>query len=181
MHPPQHIVDELQRLHKWVRLGWMGFDRTGPEDELNKGTFVLLQLYHQRDLFRSCEGLFLNRGPIFGKRYDPLQRFPIMKARIHPKDVFSGKVVHLLKYMMKPIRQRVIESALAKGKDYDRQVSELGGEMGEYMYWRANKFDSPRDRTRTKDDVTAEDKAVLRGERKKDLTTAFLPPKGSYV
>ena len=92
MEAPRWITEELYKLHKEARLGWAGVDR-GPDDDLNKGKFALIQLYHVRDAARTFYGDFWgDRGPIFGRSYDRLQKVPILLSLIEPAYVFSGRV-----------------------------------------------------------------------------------------
>jgi hypothetical protein len=185
MHAPEYICKEIERIHKRARLAWFGQDRKSDEEPLNKGTFILIQLMHWRDAENSpmqsrWEGRF---GPIFGSRYDLLMRVPMMVCKVSPEEVFSGKVLARLKYTMKPIRERLYEENLKKGQEYERTVTEQAEATADHMLWHNSKNwqNSSSIRTLTKEDVTEEDKAVLRGERKKDLTKTFLPPEGSYV
>lgn len=173
MEAPRHITDKLYDLHKQVRLGWVGEDR-GPEDELNKGKFALIQLYHRRDAERTYYGDPWNdRGPIFGRSFDRLARVPIMLHLIEPEDVFSGKVVVDLKRWMTPIGKRMLESARERGKQYQTEVDNLAGEMGSRMYWDAHHGGSATIPEAQKF-LTAEDKAVLSGETIRGVENTFV-------
>lgn len=174
MEAPRHICEALYRLHKWVRLGWVGEDRLSPEEPLNKGKFALIQLYHSRDAEKTYYGdLWNDRGPIFGRSYDRLQRTPIMLYLVDPKDVFSGKIVADVRYWMKPIGQRMVEAAVERGKQYQTAVDDMAGEIGSRMYWDAHHGGSATIPTPQKF-LTAEDKAVLRGETIKGVENTFV-------
>jgi hypothetical protein len=165
MHAPEWVCNELYRLHPQVRLGWVGQDRSGPDDELNKGKFALIQLYAVRDSERTYFGDAWNdRGPIFGKTYDRLFRIPRILELIEPEDVFSGKIVMLLKRWMTPIKNRVTDSRREKGRKYKAQLDDLAGAMGEELYWKgqhatsrppvvANKFLSDKEKAIINGDV----------------------------
>lgn len=176
MHPPEWICKELERLHPQLRLGWVGQERRRPDEDLNKGCFALIQLYHSRDHARTYFTPWHtvdNRGPVYGSRFDPLARFPIYLADIEPADVFSGACLPAIKRWMRPMKERYMESAKEKGKQYEAEVQDMAEGAADYMLWSANKPDSTSDRTVTNAEVTEYDKAVLRGEVKKDLTEAF--------
>jgi len=108
MHPPGWICSALHRIHPQLRMAWAGRERRYPE-ELNPGSFAVVQLYHRRDFghpdkphtFR--EGWELTvipkpygdpefepiyRGPIFNRwggtarDYDPLFRIPVFVATL---------------------------------------------------------------------------------------------------
>lgn len=188
MHPPQRILDQIERLHKWARLGWKGtedtYDAQGKllkKAQPDEGTFMLLQLYHKTDVDKSISGLWPNEWPVYGSKYDKLDRIPVMVGMFSKEEVFSGECLVKLRHWMKPIRQRIIESALEKGQAYERQVQELAGEQGSFLYWKAKRKPEGGKKLVSKSDVTEEDKAVLRGERMRNLREAFLPPKGSTV
>lgn len=176
MHPPEWICKELERIHPHLRLGWVGYARKSGEDELNKGVFALIQLYHSRDASRTFYTLWEtveNRGPVFGSRYDPLSRTPIYVSELAPEDVFSGACIPMIRRWMRPMKQRYMESAVAKGKQYESDNQDLAEAQADYMLWHANKTDGSSDRTITNADLTKHDKAVLAGETKKDLTSTF--------
>jgi len=174
MHAPDWVSDELYRIHKNCRLGWVGQDREGPDDELNKGTFGLIQLYHRRDAEKTYFGDFWNdRGPIFGRSFDSLFWVPIYIVDVPPVQVFDGTVIELLKRWMIPFKQRYMEAALEKGQQYKTMVDDLAGEQGSYMFWKSRQTDAASDRTTTYAETTEEDKKVLAGEKLTDLTQTF--------
>lgn len=174
MHAPDHICEALYRLHPQVRLGWVGADRLSPDEDLNKGQFALLQLYHARDAARTFYGdPWGDRGPVFGRPYDRLMRVPIMLHLVHPRDVFSGRIVMDVRHWMKPIKQRVEEAALERGRDYQRKLDDLAGEIGSEMYWNSHNGGSATITAPYKD-LTAEDKAVLGGETIKGVQNTFV-------
>lgn len=174
MEAPRHICEALYKLHQQARLGWVGADRLSPDEDLNKGQFALLQLYHRRDAERTYYGDPWNdRGPVFGRPYDRLMRVPIMLHLIHPQDVFSGKVIFDVKRWMMPIRERVELAAVERGKAYQDELDNLAGEIGSEMYWSAHNGGSATINTPYKD-LTAEDKAVLGGETIRGVENTFV-------
>ena len=175
MEAPRSICEALYRLHKHVRLGWVGEDRTGPEDEPNKGKFALLQLYTARDASRTFYGdPWSDRGPIYGRPFDRLQRVPIMLTLVEPQDVFSGKIVADLKRWMKPIGQRMLASAREKGAEYQSQLDDLAGEAGEHLYWSSQQTGAARPPVVAQKFLTEHDKAVLAGDTIHGVKDAFV-------
>ena len=173
MEAPKHITEALYKLHKQVRLGWIGREH-GPTEELNQGSFALIQLYHTRDAANTYYGEPWNdRGPIFGRSYDRLQRLPILLHLVSPDDVFSGRVVSTLKRWMMPIGQRMLESAREKGKMYQSSIDDLAGEMGTRMYWDAHHGGSATI-PEAKKFLTPEDKAVLSGETIRGVENTYV-------
>lgn len=109
MHPPAEACRRLYELHPQLRLAWAGRPKELPE-EMDPGSFCLIQLYHVRDVgnLDDTENTFrevwhvttrqddmgdsyrtrIDRGPIFNRwggtslDYDPLQRVPIFVATL---------------------------------------------------------------------------------------------------
>ena len=108
MHPPGWVCRRLAELHPQLRLGWAGRQRQS-EDELNPGSFALVQLYHKQDTgtledpstFRllwdvdpvvnehgETTVVKKERGPIFNKNgggrrdWDSLFRVPVFVAAL---------------------------------------------------------------------------------------------------
>lgn len=175
MHPPAWVLKRLQELHPQVRLGWVGEDRKGPDDDINKGHFALIQLYHSRDASRTYFGDSWNaRGPIFGKPFDPLQREPRYLMDVSKGDVCQGRVIEMLKRWMRPMRERFMESAVQKGRDYASQVSDQAGQMGSEMYWRAQQTSATRPEPLAKKFLTKADKKKLSGESEVNLADTYM-------
>ena len=108
MHPPGWVCRRLAELHPQLRLGWAGRQRQN-DDELNPGSFALVQLYHKQDTgsvddpttFRllwdvdpvvdehgETTIVRKERGPIFNKNggtrrdWDSLSRVPVFVATL---------------------------------------------------------------------------------------------------
>lgn len=108
MHPPGWICSALYRIHPHLRMAWAGRDRIHQE-ELNPGSFAVVQLYHCSDFgqadkphtyregwdltvkpkpFGEPEFEPIYRGPIFNRwggcqrDWDPLFRVPVFVATI---------------------------------------------------------------------------------------------------
>ena len=47
MYAPAHICKALWRIHPWLRFAWAGKPTVG--EELNPGSFAVVQLYHIQD------------------------------------------------------------------------------------------------------------------------------------
>ena len=175
MHPPSSVCESLYRLHKWARLGWVGEDRKGPADDLNKGSFALLQLYHQLDAKETFYGdPWGDRGPVFGRSYDRLMRVPIMLTLVSNEDVFSGKIVPMLKQWMKPIAQRMLAGAKEKGEKYQDALDDLAGQQGEHLYWRSMRPNAARPMPIAQKFLTPHDKAVIAGDTIRGVKDKFV-------
>jgi hypothetical protein len=181
MHPPEWVVSELENLHSQARLGWLGVpDEDDPEEEkeLNRGTFVLLQLYLKKDVERIPTStpwrLFPCAGPVFGKRWDPLEREPVALAHIAPKDVFSGKVLAIVKEWMRPAYERVVEDAKIRGSNVASRMEDNSRAAADWFWWAKNKspFTTP---SIPKKFITEAEKKYLAGEDSIDLKKAYLP------
>ena len=108
MHPPGWVCRRLHELHPQLRLAWAGRQRRH-EDELNPGSFALVQLYHVQDAGRVDDPTTFRllwdvdpvvnedgettmkraeRGPIFDKNggtrrdWDNLSRVPVFVATL---------------------------------------------------------------------------------------------------
>lgn len=115
MHPPSWICKALHGVHPQLRLAWCGRERAH-EDELNPGSFALVQLYHVSDIrdvddpstFRLTWDLDpvqtddgktqlrrVDRGPVFAKDgttrrdWDSAFRVPIFVATLDEEYGFS--------------------------------------------------------------------------------------------
>ena len=108
MHPPGWVCRRLHQLHPQLRLAWAGRQRQN-DDELNPGSFALVQLYHVQDTGSVDDPVSYRlrwdvdpvvgddgqttmvkkeRGPIFGKNgstrrdWDNLFRVPMFIATL---------------------------------------------------------------------------------------------------
>lgn len=175
MRPPQFVLDDLQRTHKWLRLGWVRHDKRTPTDDLNRGAYYLIQLISQRAATIEFNEPWRDRGPVYGDPYDPLARVPFIMAGPFETDGFAdvpgedfwtwGSLVKTVRRMLEPVYERTVETAKEAAKTYDEQVHDLAGEMSEYLRWRANQTDATNIRDRPKDDLTDEDREVLSGDK----------------
>lgn len=119
MYAPAHICRELYRVHKWLRLAWMGRERRYEED-LNRGGFVIVQLLHVSDVgpiwrpktvkelwdvetYQTESGQWsmrgVERGPIYNRNggtsldWDPLLRRPVLVVSCNPQFGLSTQAV----------------------------------------------------------------------------------------
>lgn len=108
MYPPGWVCEALYKINHSLRMGWVGREKRY-EDELNPGSFAVIQLYHRSDIGFDDEiktyrefwdrkilpnekGIVqfvpAYRGPLFdrygGSRidYDPITRVPIFVCTI---------------------------------------------------------------------------------------------------
>jgi hypothetical protein len=175
MHPPQWVVDEIKRIHPQARLGWEGLERKGSEEELNKGRFALIQLYHARDAAKTFLTPWANRGPVFGKHFDSLFWTPIYVIDVAAEDVFSGRIITMLKRWMRPMRERYVESAIAKGSEYQTQCDDIIGEAADEMYSLAHRSTDGGAPVVAKKFLTLEEKKILSGDFDTNVKDTWLP------
>lgn len=196
MHAPHFVTEGLYRLHKDARLAWLGQDRSGPEDDLNQGKFALVQLYHWKDAQETFYGdPWGDRGPIFGRPFDRLQRVPIMLTILDPKHVMTGALLcacrgcirspdqcfrcghrHegvVFRRWIMSIRDRVMAGARERGAQYQTEIDDLAEETGDYIHWRSQRS-TFRPNVVPQKDLTAEDKAVLSGDAIKGVKDTFV-------
>ena len=115
MHPPAWICEALHRVNPQLRLGWAGKEKAH-EDELNPGSFALVQLYHVSDVqdlddpstfrltwdhepYQTDDGVTrlkrVDRGPVFNKAgglrrdWDSAFRVPIFVATLDEEYGFT--------------------------------------------------------------------------------------------
>lgn len=143
------------------------------EGEENPGTFVVLQLYHNRDaqnaiLFQPWNHETKYDGPVYGRRWDPLNRTPFQVMNVSPEDVFSGKVISLVKEALTPIRQRIEESEREVEAEWESRCTDLSGEMASFMEHRANRTDASAPIV-AKKFLTKHDKDILSGDYDRSL------------
>lgn len=168
MYPPAWVCKKIEEVHPWARLGWQGRERK-TADELNAGQFVVLQLYHQRDAKRTLLHPWNDQGPIFGSRFDPLQRVPIMVKSVTNEDVFSGRVLDLLKEWITPLKQRIDETEAETSRDLDRKYSDMAREHVSHLHHAAMKTGATRPKPVAKKYLTKREKDLLSGNVEKKM------------
>ena len=217
MHPPPESCRALYRLHKQLRLAWVG---RAPkfEGEENPGSFAVVQLYHVRDAgspdeptsFREFwnttmgfdEATYefapkrINRGPIFNRfggtslDYDPLVRVPIFAmtldgeytypdgSPIQTQDVFSKKFLVAIAHNLSDVKKRVKDQRASFGRDVDRRGDDIGREMTDFLWREANRADSTRDTSITREDASAAmAKAQNRWVHRQSFSDCFEAPR----
>lgn len=177
MHPPQHICRDLARVSSSFRIGWMGRDPVD-DDELNPGSFALVQLRERDDIGRVEDPLKtlstdwdivplfnefdqpaglkrITRGPLFNaeggleRDWDVDKVRPIVKQVFDedlgftPGDIFSGRflIVARMFAIEGAIYKARYQAAVDKGKESEQRVSDLVGEMGDFIWHEATKTD----------------------------------------
>ena len=155
MHAPEWVLKEIELLHPQVRLGWDGQE------------FWVLQLYQKRDSDLTMYCPWDRAGPVQGSYFDPQRRVPVMLCPVSARDVFSGKVKTLVKEMLQPITQQILESRDEAGKALRDDIDDMSEGWAEYLMHR--KKDPNRDWKPMPDkDLTKEDKNVLTGDHDAD-------------
>lgn len=175
MYAPEWVCRKLSDFHPNLRIGWDGKERT----------FGLVHLYHWSDAQKTYRQFWQDHGPIFSKSgrprpdWDLHQRVPVYIIDVTPQDVFSGKIVALVKRWVRPIASRVYTSAIAEGKRRETYENDRAGEQADKVYWKSQRrgYHAPvvakKFRSRTANAIRNE-----RGEF--DLTKRFLPPEPEY-
>jgi hypothetical protein len=171
MEPPVSVLEAVQKIHKHARIGWVGKPKSSPED-LNAGYWALIQLYSQRDSRHTMLEPWNERGPIYGKPFDRLSRIPIYVIDVQKDDIYD--LPFLLKRWITPIKDRVTQSEIEKGKGVEKEMSELGEAAGDYLWHLSNKTGASVTSNNPKKCLTEKDKKVLAGETKKDFTNAYV-------
>jgi hypothetical protein len=171
MHPPEFVLRKVQELHPQARIGWLGAERKDADD-LNAGTFVLLQLYHARDASNTYLEHWNDKGPVYGKPYDRLSRVPVWVKNYSKEDVFSGKIIADIRTMVETtVKERYVKSALEKGAEQAAKMKDLAGAAGEYVWKRSQKRDNAMPNARKF--IPKQQMEIKRSAD--DLKTAFLP------
>lgn len=182
----------------------MGRDRRH-EDDLNAGSFAVVQLYHRNDIgslddphtFREFwdttvdeygDRIRIDRGPIFAadgsteRDWDPYTRVPVFVmtldkayhyadgSPITTQDVFQGKFIEAIRHGLKPIVKRVRDSGRARAREVENQADAIGREMGDYLWYEANKTGQTRDTSITRDESL---KAMRLKEKRDRWRTGF--------
>ena len=168
MHPPQYVLKELQDIHPWLRLGWVG-------ESDDTGSFFLLQLLHKRASQIEFNEPWEQRGPVYGKPYDLLRRVPYIMAGPFKMSRFRdaqgetywtwGSLVKTVRRLLTPAYERTVESAKQYNNEVDNQIHDLACEMGSRLYHQAHQTGSAQRRDLAKKFVTKEDKEILTGDK----------------
>jgi hypothetical protein len=173
MHPPDWITDEVERTHPDARLGWVGKDRESPDDELNLGSFALVQLLKKRAADRTICERWNDQGPLFGSTFDSLIWTPVWISNVSKEDVCSGKVIPLLKRWITPIQERLDEVNIQRGRDYESMAESISHELGTEIFKQSQKsIDKPRYVARKHMPDSVKDK--LSGKEHQNLTDVFM-------
>mgnify|MGYP001568727457 FL=1 len=132
LYPSTYICRSLARIHPFARLGW---DAEGER-------FALVRLIPSRAVDSSFKEPWGQRGPIFSKRgsiapdWDPLARAPMYEIDLAVDDVYSGRIVRLLRRWMGDPFTRIYRSALEAGRDREARTQAASIERGEHLYRR---------------------------------------------
>ena len=175
MIPPDWVCRSLESIHPRVRLGWRGRERADA-DELNAGEFMLLELVAARKADRTFRSPWADSGPVYGSDYDRLSLVPMMVYDVSPEDVFSGRVVSLLKRWMSPIQERMDESHHARQKNWREQIHEMAEAAGDELYWKAQRGQTEGAPIVAKKHITPEEKARVNGDWQASVAPEPPPP-----
>ena len=165
MHPPSWVVDELERISPWARLGWHGEHRA----------FAILDLYPAHLAKTTFREHWDGKGPVFGSDYDRLARVPIWIAEVSPADVFSGAVIGTVKRFATPFKKRLEQSWRQRQAERKREFKERAGAQGEHFYWAARK--SPHSgNVIAKKFVPSHERAICAGDFELSIDREKMPP-----
>jgi hypothetical protein len=107
----------------------------------------------------------VERGPIFNKNgttkpdWDPLFRVPVFVMTVDDKyqypdgssfserDLYTGKFIEGIKYFLTPIQNRIKRSKDTRVAELRSAAEDLGGEIGERLWHKANRPDTAADNT----------------------------------
>jgi hypothetical protein len=167
-------IAALRELCPDARWAWYGKPKHGESEELNRGQFALLQLYRRHEASGALYEQWGDKGPIFGAPFDRDRYEPLWLANFTPEDVFALRFVPVVRRWMRPLRARLVESAQQRGLDYENEIKQLAGRIGDEMWWRSQRStDTPI--VVPKKFLTKEDKAVLCGDAMRDVRNDFMP------
>jgi hypothetical protein len=173
MHPPWEAVENLERLESTARLAWFP-DPQKAEGELNAGAFALLQLYPRAKMDEILYEPWGDKGPVFGSTWNNDKYYPAWLANFTKEQVFSGSFILDVRRWMRPLKERVVESAQELGREKQARMRDMAEEAGDRMYHKAQKsLDRPP--VLAKKFVSEEDKAILSGDAQRDYTEDFMP------
>ena len=129
----------------------------------------------------------IDRGPIFNKHggtsrdWDPLFRVPVFVATLNEEfgvsieDILTGRIIERIKLWMRPIVQRVKESAVEQGKDLKRRASDIGHEVAKDVWKEAQKSDAATVIMANKHTKGAMAEIEQRKQHE-DLASYYMPP-----
>jgi hypothetical protein len=128
---PKWITDRIAAVDPYLRLGYVGGEH-----------FVVLSLTRPRELatLPVAPATWDGKGPIFGAPFDQLAWQPVEIADVACEQVFSdlGDVLQFLQRSLTPLRQRAVDDGREESDWYERAVTDLAGEMGDYLRHRSN-------------------------------------------
>ena len=129
MRPPEWVSLDVERENKYARLAWHGEEQQ----------FAVVDLVPAPLVKRMIKEPWGNRGPVFGSYFDRLRRVPVWVDNVDTSDVMSGRVAHLVRRWSTPLKKRLEDRHEATKREQADSVSNVAGEMGEEMYWRAQR------------------------------------------
>jgi len=177
MEPPKHVLEAIRREFPHVRLGWRGEDRLAPDEPMNKGFFVVVDLVPKRMAKASFRERWLSiHGPLYGGDYDPMKRVPLWVSRVDSQEVFSGSVIKKLRRMSTSLKKRLEQRWKEQQKWQQEQVKDMAGHMGERVYRNSMRdWEGGDDRTTPQKFISKEEKAICAGdwEPKQEPMPAF--------
>ena len=169
MEAPAEAVRRLHRLNHMARLAWFGHERhPDDEGELNHGAFALLQLYPRHLEDETMYEPWSDKGPVYGASWDANRYAPVWLANFTKEEVSEKHgfpFLEKVKRWMRPMTERVMESAKQRGLDEESRIRDPAEEAGDRLW-----HDGQRSTTNSKNIVaskflTAEDKYVLSGDK----------------
>ena len=175
MQAPTDAIEALERLHPQARLAWFPMHRQPGVDEINYGEFALIELV-DRSKRQQLGDRFLYEewtAPLFGRSYDSTRFVPVWLANFNKAEVFGGSFVVKVRRWMTNMKKRMVDSAKEKGREYESEVQDLAGELGEKMYSDAQKS-TDRPPVIANKFITAEEKATLTDDSKGSLEDTFM-------
>lgn len=173
MHPPQHTLDALYDIDPEVRLGFSG--RCPPEKGMDpSGRFALILLvkpqYTENVHFADY---WFDRGPIYGKPFDPISRVPMVVGWFDPKDVFGTRILHDAKHRKDAVVPHMIADIRATEVEANESMNETSEAASDYITWKANRTDRTSPEPVPYKHLTQEEKDVLSGDHPSQAPISF--------
>lgn len=154
------------------RLGW----------NPNLETFIAIELrrIREHEEVDSIIGVITPYNwPIYGSKFDRTSYVPINVRNVNNKHVSNWNVVSLFYVWSRPWKQREIKKRQQRGVAYEDAVSELTEEVGDHLFYNANRTGAGSGVIIANKHMTEYDRSVLRGEERRDLRNAFMGTPGT--
>ena len=173
MVPGPDAIEALASIHAPARWAWWG-DETEDDDELNRGSFALLELYPKHEVDNQLYERWNDKGPIYGAPFDRDRFVPLLLWSFTPEEVESRRFVPVIRDWLTPMRKRMIDTAMERADNYEGRVASLSGEMGNHLHWLSQRNNSSPN-TAARKFLTPAERAALAGDIEHDTWAEYNP------